>query len=38
VKRQTFVIDTDRTIRKIITGELRAAVHADEALNYLRTR
>ncbi|MGW4718591.1 peroxiredoxin [Nocardia sp. NPDC004260] len=38
VKRQTFVIDTDRTIRKIITGELRAAVHADEALNYLRNR
>ncbi|WP_040866029.1 peroxiredoxin [Nocardia exalbida] len=38
VKRQTFVIDTDRTVRKIITGELRAAVHADEALNYLRTR
>lgn len=38
VKRQTFVIDPDRTIRKIITGELRAAVHADEALNYLRSR
>ncbi|MFR9753069.1 peroxiredoxin [Nocardia sp. 004] len=37
VKRKTFVIDTDRTIRKVITGELRATVHADEALKYLRT-
>lgn len=38
VKRQTFVIDTDRTIRKVITGELRANVHADEALAYLRAK
>jgi peroxiredoxin Q/BCP len=38
VKRHTFVIDTDRTILKIITGELRAAVHADEALAFLRER
>ncbi|MEU7767163.1 peroxiredoxin [Nocardia sp. NPDC049190] len=38
VKRKTFVIDTDRRIRKIISGELRAAVHADEALEFLRTR
>lgn len=38
VKRHTFVIDTDRTIVKIITGELRAAVHADEALRFLRER
>ncbi|RJO69209.1 peroxiredoxin [Nocardia panacis] len=38
VKRQTFVIDTDRTILKIISGELRANVHADEALAFLRTR
>jgi peroxiredoxin Q/BCP len=38
VKRHTFVIDTDRTIRKIVTGELTANVHADEALAYLKTR
>ena len=38
VKRHTFVIDTDRTILKIITGELRAAVHADDALAFLRER
>ncbi|MBF6299910.1 peroxiredoxin [Nocardia amamiensis] len=38
VKRQTFVIDTDRTIRKVISGELRANVHADQALAYLRAR
>ncbi|MEU7633301.1 peroxiredoxin [Nocardia sp. NPDC049220] len=38
VKRKTFVIDTDRTIRTIISGELRAAVHADEALKFLRAR
>lgn len=38
VKRHTFVIDTDRTILKVVTGELRAAVHADEALAYLRAR
>ena len=38
VKRHTFVIDTDRTVRKIITGELSATVHADEALAYLQAR
>ncbi|MFI9510942.1 peroxiredoxin [Nocardia sp. NPDC052566] len=38
VKRQTFVIDTDRTVLSVITGELRANVHADEALNFLRKR
>ncbi|MET9216498.1 MULTISPECIES: peroxiredoxin [unclassified Nocardia] len=38
VKRHTFVIDTDRTILKVVTGELRAAVHADEALAFLRAR
>ncbi|MFC4123358.1 peroxiredoxin [Nocardia rhizosphaerae] len=38
VKRHTFVIDTDRTILKVVTGELRAAVHADEALAFLRDR
>jgi peroxiredoxin Q/BCP len=38
VKRQTFVIDPDRTVRKVVTGELRANVHADEALKFLRDR
>ncbi|WP_280267426.1 peroxiredoxin [Nocardia wallacei] len=38
VKRQTFVIDTDRTVLKVITGELRANVHADTALKFLRER
>ena len=38
VKRHTFVIDTDRTVLQVVTGELRAAVHADEALAFLRGR
>ncbi|MFX0574949.1 peroxiredoxin [Nocardia nepalensis] len=38
VKRQTFVIDRDRKVAKVITGELRANVHADEALKFLRER
>ncbi|WP_024803859.1 peroxiredoxin [Nocardia sp. BMG51109] len=38
VKRQTFVIDTDRTVLKMIGSELRANVHADSALDFLRTR
>ncbi|WP_280257288.1 peroxiredoxin [Nocardia wallacei] len=38
VKRQTFVIDTDRTVLKVITSELRANVHADTALAFLRSR
>ncbi|WP_280236150.1 peroxiredoxin [Nocardia cyriacigeorgica] len=38
VKRQTFVIDRDRTVLTVITGELRATVHADEALRFLRER
>jgi thioredoxin-dependent peroxiredoxin len=36
VKRATFVIGTDRTIRKIIASELNMNVHADEALAALR--
>ena len=36
VKRATFVIDTDRTIRKIIASELNMSVHADEALAALK--
>ncbi|WP_067655895.1 peroxiredoxin [Nocardia harenae] len=38
VKRQTFVIDTDRTVLTVIASELRAAVHADDALQFLRDR
>ncbi|WP_040795533.1 peroxiredoxin [Nocardia higoensis] len=38
VKRHTFVIDTDRTVLTVITGELRANVHADDALTFLRKR
>ena len=36
VKRATFVIDTDRTIRKVITSELNMTAHADQALAALR--
>jgi peroxiredoxin Q/BCP len=32
VKRTTFVIDTDRTVLKVVSSELRASVHADQAL------
>jgi peroxiredoxin Q/BCP len=37
VKRATFVIDTDRTVRKVVTSELNMDVHADEALAALAT-
>jgi peroxiredoxin Q/BCP len=36
VKRATFVIDTDRTIRKVIASEMNMDVHADQALAALR--
>ena len=36
MKRATFVIDTDRTVRKVIASELNMDVHADEALAALR--
>src|SRR5579875_4094590 len=36
VRRTTFVIDTDRTILKVISSELRASVHADQALWFLQ--
>jgi thioredoxin-dependent peroxiredoxin len=36
VKRATFVIDTDRTVRKVIASELNMNVHADQALGALR--
>ncbi|MEO5710262.1 MAG: peroxiredoxin [Nocardioidaceae bacterium] len=37
VKRATFVIDKDRTIRKVITSEMNMTVHADQALAALQT-
>ncbi|MEU6643037.1 peroxiredoxin [Saccharomonospora sp. NPDC046836] len=37
-KRHTFVIDTDRTVLAVIKSELRMSVHADQALEVLRTR
>ena len=36
VRRTTFVIDTDRTVLKVVSSELRASVHADETLLFLR--
>jgi peroxiredoxin Q/BCP len=35
VRRSTFVIDTDRTVVKVISNEVRASVHADQALKFL---
>src|ERR1044072_2248832 len=35
VRRTTFVIDTDRTVLKVVASEVRASVHADEALRFL---
>jgi peroxiredoxin Q/BCP len=35
VRRTTFVIDTDRTVLKVVSSEVRASVHADQALWYL---
>jgi thioredoxin-dependent peroxiredoxin len=37
VKRATFVIGTDRKILGVIKSEVRMNVHADEALDILRT-
>ena len=37
-RRQTFVIDTDRTVLEVIKSEMRMAVHADKALDILRAR
>ncbi len=37
VRRTTFVIDTDRTVLKVVANEVRASVHADEALRFLGT-
>ena len=38
VKRTTFVIDTDRTVLKVIASELNMDVHGDRALEVLRGR
>src|ERR1700759_1369384 len=35
VRRTTFVIDTDRTILKVVASEVRASVHADQTLRFL---
>jgi peroxiredoxin Q/BCP len=36
VRRSTFVIDTDRTVLKVVSSDLRASVHADQTLSFLR--
>jgi thioredoxin-dependent peroxiredoxin len=36
VRRTTFVIDTDRTVVKVVANEVRASVHADQALWFLK--
>jgi peroxiredoxin Q/BCP len=36
VKRATFVIDRDRTVRSVITSEMNMDVHADRALAAVR--
>jgi peroxiredoxin Q/BCP len=38
VKRATIVVDTDRTVLKVIASELNMKVHADRALQALRSR
>jgi len=37
-RRQTFVIGTDRRVLDVIKSEVRMSVHADKALEVLRTR
>jgi len=36
VRRTTFVIDTDRTVLKVVSNEVRASVHADQTLWFLK--
>jgi peroxiredoxin Q/BCP len=36
VRRTTFVIDTDRTVLKVVSSEFRASVHADQTLAFLQ--
>src|ERR1700744_3406751 len=38
VRRTTFVIDTDRRILKVVSNEVRAMVHADQTLWFLKNR
>lgn len=38
VRRTTFVIDTDRVVLKVVSSEVRASVHADQALLFLENR
>jgi peroxiredoxin Q/BCP len=38
VRRTTFVIDTDRTILKVVSSEVRASVHADQTLWFLENQ
>ncbi len=38
VRRTTFVIDTDRTVLKVVSNEFRASVHADQTLHFLQNR
>jgi thioredoxin-dependent peroxiredoxin len=38
VRRTTFVIDTDRAVLKVVSSEVRASVHADQALWFLKNR
>src|SRR4029077_6571454 len=38
VRRTTFVIDTDRTVLKVVSNEVRASVHADQTLWFLENR
>jgi peroxiredoxin Q/BCP len=38
VRRTTFVIDTDRTVLKVVSSEVRASVHADQTLWFLQNR
>lgn len=37
VRRTTFVIDTDRTVLKVVSNEVRASVHADQTLWFLES-
>jgi peroxiredoxin Q/BCP len=36
VRRATFVIDTDLTVLKVVSSEVRASVHADQTLWFLQ--
>src|SRR5882757_5135465 len=38
VRRTTFVIDTDLTVLKVVSNEVRSSVHADQTLWFLENR